>query len=139
MLKGRRAVLSFICLIGVMLILVGLRIGEEDFGLNILKVPAEAVFETGEIWERVDFEGNINDAENILRQLEAREIRREVFCQYSVSDVRCTKIDACLIVIYAFSDRLALWTEERWGKFNVMIAVRGNRIAVGYPVLIGSF
>jgi len=111
-----------------MLILIGLRISEDSHKLGGLTVPTGAAFDAGEYWERIDFTGNITDAEDILRQLGAIEVRRELF-----------GCEECLIIIYAFSDRLTGRTYERWGTFNIMIAVRNGSIAVGYPVLIGSF
>ena len=141
MLKGKRAIAGFICLVGFMLILVGLRLDRDSYGLGGLNVPAGAVFEMEERWERVDFDGDIREAEDILKQLRATEVRRE-FLQCSPLSAECStggECDGCIIIIYGFSVRLPLLTEERWGVFNVMIAVRGGRVAVGYPVLVGSF
>ena len=118
------------CLMGVMLVLVGARIGYTGLfwnsGLEGLSVPNGAVFETTEFGDRLDFDGDMGDVDNVMRQLRAIEVRRE-------------NLDDGLVIIYAVSNRLNDRTQERWGEFNVMIAVRGDRIAVGYPVLNGSF
>ena len=140
----------FVCIIGVMLVLLGVRLG--DNGLHGLAVSGDAVFSVyrsggatevmpyGEVpllsrWgvtggylaQRIDFKGEIGCVADILRQLGAREVRREYLNGGE------------LTVIYAISRRLRRRTSEQWGEFNVMIAVRGGRVAVGYPVLIGSF
>ena len=137
----------FLCLVGVVLVLVGIRLGNN--GLSGLSLPYGASFEIHRVggvevmayedvpllsrWgehlgQRIDFVGGYSEAIGILRQLGAREVRRERVGIYGE-----------VLVIYALAGRLRGRTAEYWGDFNVMVAIRGNRVAVGYPILIGSF
>ena len=138
---------KFLCLVAVILILMGLRLA--DNGLSGLSLPRGARLEVHRVsgveemsygdapllsrWgehlgQRVDFLGGYSEVSGVLRQLNAREVRRER-----------VGVDGEVLVIYAMSWRLRGRTNEQWGDFNIMIAVRGNRVAVGYPVLLGSF
>jgi len=145
-MTNRRKILKrFVCIIGVMLVLLGMRLGEN--GLCGLSIGGDAVFSVyrrggavdvmpyrdaptldrfGDyLAQRLDIEGEMSAVRDIMRQLGAREVRRENFGE--------------LVIIYALAPRLRRRTQERWGEFNVMAAVRGDAVAVGYPVLMGSY
>ena len=65
------------------------------------------------------------DAADVLKTLGARELARE-------------EIDG-MTVIYAFSPRISAYETLRYGRVNVMIAVRGARLVVGSPLIKGSY
>lgn len=74
---------------------------------------------------RFDTIGSIQDAQEILRYLGARELFREY-----VNDI---------IIIYAHSPLITKYQRVHRRRVNVMIAIRNDRISVGSPLLKGSF
>ena len=123
----------FPLLIGLCLLLAGLTVRDTfaDLSYDTLTVydGGETVYEADERppstrgkYVRADLEG---DAADVLKALGARELARE-------------EIDG-MTVIYAFSPRISAYETLRYGRVNVMIAVRGARLVVGSPLIKGSY
>ena len=71
---------------------------------------------------RVDMTG---DVDSVLKTLSARELFRE----------SCDGVT----VVYTFTTRLSAYETVHGRRVNLMIAVRGDRLAVGSPLLKGSY
>lgn len=76
-------------------------------------------------YERVDLEGTEEDVTAIIETAGAVIKKRE----------RIGEIE----IIYAYTDALSATAETGFGTVNLMIAVSGSRIAVGSPLLKGSY
>lgn len=123
----------FPLLIGLCLLLAGLTVRDTfaDLSYDTLTVydGGETVYEADEHppstrgkYVRADLAG---DAADVLKTLGARELARE-------------EIDG-MTVIYAFSPRISAYETLRYGRVNVMIAVRGVRLVIGSPLIKGSY
>ena len=77
------------------------------------------------VYERVDLKGSYSDAINLLERMDAEILKEE-------------KIDEVKI-IYAYSPVLSAYALFSYGKVNVMIALSSGRMAVGSPLLKGSY
>lgn len=123
----------FPLLIGLCLLLIGLTARDTfaDLPYDTLTVydKGAAVYGADERppsargkYVRADMTG---DAADVLKTLGARELYRE-------------DIDG-MTVLYAFSPRISAYETLRFGRVNVMIAVRGDRLVVGSPLIKGSY
>lgn len=92
-------------------------------GRQTVYAAGDAVPSTRGKYVRVDMTG---DAETVLKRLGARERFRE-------------QLDDSLTVIYAFSARFSAHETVHGQTVNLMIAVRNDRLAVGSPLLKGSY
>lgn len=124
----------FAAILGVCLIITGLFIPDSfaDLDYDIITVyekGIETVYTADERlpstrgkYVRADLTG---DADRIMERLKAVELYREEVGGSTV--------------IYGFSPRFAAYEILRGQRVNVMLAVNGDKIAVGSPLLKGSF
>ena len=124
----------FPILIGLCLLIAGLTVGDSYGGLAYDKLtvyengaqtvyaPGEPVPSTRGKYVRADMTG---DWETVLNVLDARCVETQ-------------QLDG-VTVVYAFSPRFSAYETLSFGRVNVMIAVRGDRLAVGSPLLKGSY
>lgn len=124
----------FPAVLGVCLILSALTLtdtlGVLDFDtLTVYGKGTQAVYTADDLlpptqgkYVRADLTG---DVESVLETLGAREYFRETFDD--------------LVVVYAFSPRFSAYETVRGKRVNVMLAARGSQIAVGSPLLKGSY
>ena len=125
--------------IAVALILVGIRFADNglcgfiregsytvydkyDRCVTFAEVP---VLNVRGVYERVDLTGTSADAEALLNRMNAKILKKE-----KVEDIT---------VIYAYSPVLSSSALFSRGKVNVMSALSKGRMAVGSPLLKGSY
>lgn len=77
-------------------------------------------------YERVDTQGGASKVERILAKAKAKLIKTE-------------KIDADLTVFYAYSPCLLKSVRLFGRNVNLMIALNGNSVVVGSPLIKGSY
>lgn len=75
--------------------------------------------------ERIDFAGGIDEAMQALDNLDARLLYKEEFDS--------------LTVLYAYSPRILKSEQLSGRKVNIMVAVGSCGVAIGSPLLIGSY
>jgi len=71
------------------------------------------------------FFGSKNDLNQVLKKLNAKVVKKEVFDD--------------LFVVYGFSPKLKNYILMESQKVNVQIALNKNKITVGTPLILGSF
>lgn len=130
----------FLVVVAVVAVLLGLRLGNNgllalDYGgkLTVYKKGGEVItyedkFPVLNRWncigERLDIDGDMGTASEIMRKLKTTELWREYYED--------------LVVIYGYSNKLEKYETVKNEKVNIMIAV-GRGVAVGYPILMGSY
>lgn len=72
--------------------------------------------------ERWDYNG---EAQGALSELDAEILAAEEVCG--------------ITIYYAHTSRLPKYIEISYGKINIMAAVRGGKVSIGYPYLDGSY
>lgn len=124
----------FALLIGLCLLIAGLTVGDTLAALpyetyTVYENGVETVYAADMPWPsvrgqyvRADF---IGDADSALKTLRAKTLATQ-------------ELDG-VTVIYAFSPHISAYETLSYGRVNVMIAVSGDRIAVGSPLLKGSY
>ncbi len=92
----------------------------------VLSIDGAACYSPTDV-VRVDLSGGENELRSALDRMCAEEVKR-------------VELDG-LTVVYAFSPRVCAkaLTLADGGEYNVMLARRGDSIAIGAPVLEGSY
>ena len=125
----------FIALLGAMLLLVGVRLYKNGLiNCGYEGKISTGTFDTCEMESvpllidgahRLDLVGGQDVAYGVMKNLDARPIL-------------CENVDG-IILYYACSPRLCDPVEVKGEKVNLMIAINGNNVAVGTPLLYGSY
>ena len=71
------------------------------------------------------FNGNADDAQNILHSLNAKIMTQECFEDFKV--------------FYAYSPKLEKYVLINLQKINIQIAMKNGKITVGSPIILGGF
>lgn len=64
--------------------------------------------------------------------------KKTVLDAYDATELWCERFDE-LIVVYAFSPMMTECVSIKGHKVNLMIALRDDRVAIGTPILKGSY
>ncbi|MCL1945447.1 MAG: hypothetical protein FWF56_06580 [Firmicutes bacterium] len=135
----------FVAFCGICLVLLGIRVGNSV--ILELQLPYQASLSVYQSFRptttmpystvgiktdlgkyyalRIDTIGNKKTIESILEQLQASTLQHQI-----VSGVQ---------LWYAYSPLLNIKKILQGKKINVMIALSNNNIALGYPLLVGSY
>ena len=122
---------KFVIFIAIFLLLCGARLNSASllaFCPSFLKYAQYGVKQAQSVcngYERVDFEGGEDAAKELVAKLNATLIMEE-----SIAGAK---------ILYYYSPILYKQERVKGERINLMIAVRGDKVAAGSPLLKGSF
>jgi hypothetical protein len=138
------ALKRLLALAGICLVLIGAKVGRGAlFDVNIPEARLTVYMQAGHSITmryhdvhalshfegyyamRIDSTGGIATAESLLKQLGARRLFEQ-----QLQDIT---------IIYAHAPTLRLRVSTHGHIVNIMIAISRDNVAIGYPVLVGSY